>query len=447
MKFVDEAIITVTAGKGGNGGLSFRREKYIPKGGPDGGDGGDGGSVYLIADNDLNTLVDYRYQARYRAESGRSGQGKNCTGAAGADKVLKVPVGTTVINVDTDEVIGDLTREGEKLLVAQGGFHGLGNTRFKSSTNRAPRQTSPGTEGESRKLRLELKVIADVGLLGFPNAGKSSLISAVSAARPKIANYPFTTLVPNLGVVSIESHRSFVMADIPGLIEGAAEGAGLGIRFLKHLTRTRVLLHLVDVSPATYGNEQDPCDAIAMLEQELINFSPTLAQRERWVILNKTDVIDDKALAELRNKVSEQCDGRPLYCISALTRDNIDTLRYDLMLRLEEIWQLENEDTELAEQELATQRRMQAEGRVRIAYLAAQRALDRQLAKQGADPNGEHATKLKQELANQFMTADTDSLNESDIESLRQRFEAMAPEENFDDIDDDDVEVVYVRDE
>ncbi|NNC54133.1 MAG: GTPase ObgE, partial [Pseudomonadales bacterium] len=242
MKFVDEASITVTAGKGGNGCLSFRREKYIPKGGPDGGDGGDGGSIYLVADAALNTLVDFRYQPRYRAESGRSGQGSNCTGAAGQDKLLAVPIGTTVIDEETSEVIGDLQTADDRLLVAKGGHHGLGNTRFKSSTNRAPRQTTTGADGESRKLRLELKILADVGLLGMPNAGKSSLIAAVSAARPKIADYPFTTLVPNLGVVSVAAHRSFVMADIPGLIAGAAEGAGLGIRFLKHLTRTRLLL-------------------------------------------------------------------------------------------------------------------------------------------------------------------------------------------------------------
>ena len=245
MKFVDESSITVHAGKGGNGCLSFRREKYIPRGGPDGGDGGDGGSVYLVADEALNTLVDFRYQRIYRAETGEGGKGKNCTGRGGSDLNIHVPVGTSAIDDDTLEVMGDLTESGQKIMVARGGWHGLGNTRFKSSTNRAPRQISKGSDGEVRTLRLELKVLADVGLLGMPNAGKSTLIRSVSSAEPKVADYPFTTLVPSLGVVSVQKHRSFVVADIPGLIEGASEGAGLGIRFLKHLTRTRLLLHLV----------------------------------------------------------------------------------------------------------------------------------------------------------------------------------------------------------
>ncbi|MEK9714109.1 MAG: GTPase ObgE, partial [Thalassolituus sp.] len=248
MKFVDEARITVDAGKGGNGCVSFRREKFIPKGGPDGGDGGDGGSVYLEADENANTLVDYRYTRRFKAENGRPGSGRNCTGAKGEDIVLKVPVGTTAIDDDTAEVLGDLTTHGERLLVAQGGYHGIGNTRYKSSVNQAPTQFKPGQIGESRNLKLELKVLADVGLLGMPNAGKSTFIRSVSAATPKVADYPFTTLVPNLGVVSIEQHRSFVIADIPGLIEGASEGAGLGTRFLKHLVRTHLLLHIVDMA-------------------------------------------------------------------------------------------------------------------------------------------------------------------------------------------------------
>ncbi|MCW8979387.1 MAG: GTPase ObgE, partial [Marinobacter sp.] len=235
MKFVDEATIIVEAGKGGHGCLSFRREKYVPKGGPDGGDGGDGGSVYLEAEESLNTLIDYRFQRKHKAQNGEPGSGRNCTGNKGEDLVLPVPVGTTVVDMDTHEVLGDLTHAGQRLKVAQGGFHGLGNTRFKSSVNRAPRQTTKGSEGELRNLRLELKVLADVGLLGMPNAGKSTFIRSVSAARPKVADYPFTTLVPNLGVVSVQAHQSFVIADIPGLIEGAAEGAGLGIRFLKHL--------------------------------------------------------------------------------------------------------------------------------------------------------------------------------------------------------------------
>jgi GTP-binding protein len=277
MKFVDEASIHVSAGKGGNGCLSFRREKYVERGGPDGGDGGDGGSVYLVADAGLNTMIDYRYQRRYRAGNGEPGRGRNCTGAGGADLELQVPVGTSVLDEETGEILGDLTVPGQRLLVAQGGFHGLGNTRFKSSTNRAPRQTTAGTEGEQRALHLELKILADVGLLGLPNAGKSTFIRAVSAARPRVADYPFTTLVPQLGVVRVDPLRSFVIADIPGLIEGAAEGAGLGIRFLKHLTRNRVLLHLVDVAPM---DGSDPAGNATAIRAELQRFSPTLATRE-----------------------------------------------------------------------------------------------------------------------------------------------------------------------
>lgn len=441
MKFVDEALITVTAGNGGGGCMSFRREKYIPKGGPDGGDGGDGGSVFLQADDSMNTLIDYRYQSRYRAETGRSGQGKNCTGAAGADKVLQVPVGTTVINVETDEVIGDLTAHGDRLLVAQGGYHGLGNTRFKSSTNRAPRQTTPGSEGESRKIKLELKVLADVGLLGFPNAGKSSLISAVSAAKPKIANYPFTTLVPNLGVISIESHRSYVMADIPGLIEGAADGAGLGIRFLKHLTRTRILLHMVDAAPHFSGEDSDPVESIEKLEHELEVFSATLAKRERWLVVNKIDLLDSSALQDLREKVAAYAGDRPVFYISALAGRDLDPLRYALMERLEEIWRAESEEPELRSEELATQKTMQAEGRERIAMLSALRTLERTLVKQGIDPDGEQAQLQKAELLRQLSGSEGEIDNEL-LESALQSLDA-----DDDDFDDDyDVEVEYVRD-
>ena len=293
MKFVDETAISVQAGKGGNGCLSFRREKYIAKGGPDGGDGGDGGSVFLEADEALNTLVDYRYVRHYAAKNGEPGRGRNCTGKSAEDLILKVPVGTTVLDEDTGDVLGDLSVAGQRLMVARGGFHGLGNTRFKSSTNRAPRQTTPGTEGERRSLRLELKVLADIGLLGLPNAGKSTFIRAVSSAKPRVANYPFTTLVPNLGVVKVQAHRSFVVADIPGLIEGASEGAGLGIRFLRHLTRNRILLHLVDVFPM---DATDPVENALAIERELANFSPALSRRERWLVLNKTDLIDAEAL-------------------------------------------------------------------------------------------------------------------------------------------------------
>jgi len=275
MKFVDEALIQVEAGKGGNGIVSFRREKYIPKGGPDGGDGGDGGSVWLIADVNLNTLVDFRYERIFKAENGENGQGRQKTGKSGQDLEIRVPVGTAVIDDDTGEMIGDLTEDGQKLLVAQGGFHGLGNTRFKSSTNRAPRQSTKGSEGEFRELLLEMKVLADVGLLGFPNAGKSSLIRQVSAAKPKVANYPFTTLYPNLGVVRVSEGESFVMADIPGVIEGAAEGAGLGIQFLKHLSRTHLLLHIVDILPF---DESDPTEAAQKIIEELGRFSEELVE-------------------------------------------------------------------------------------------------------------------------------------------------------------------------
>lgn len=299
MKFVDEVSIHVKAGDGGNGLMSFRREKFIEKGGPNGGDGGDGGSIYLEADVNLNTLVDYRYTRRFDAQRGENGGSKDCTGAKGDDLILPVPVGTTVIDANTQEIIGDLTEPGQRLMVAQGGWHGLGNTRFKSSTNRAPRQTTPGKPGEARDLKLELKVLADVGLLGLPNAGKSTFIRAVSAAKPKVADYPFTTLVPNLGVVSVGRYKSFVVADIPGLIEGAAEGAGLGIRFLKHLARTRILLHLVDMAPL---DESDPADAAEVIVRELGRFSPALTERERWLVLNKMDQILDPAEREARKQ-------------------------------------------------------------------------------------------------------------------------------------------------
>lgn len=367
MKFVDEATIKVFAGKGGNGCLSFRREKYVARGGPDGGDGGDGGSVFLEADDNLNTMVDYRYQRTYRAENGQQGMGRNCTGKSGEDLVLKVPVGTTVIDEDLGEILGDLSVSGERLKVAQGGFHGLGNTRFKSSTNRAPRQTTPGSEGEHRNLKLELKVLADVGLLGLPNAGKSTFIRAVSSARPRVADYPFTTLVPNLGVVKVESHRSFVVADIPGLIEGASEGAGLGIRFLKHLTRNRILLHLVDMAPF---DGTDPAEAALSIVRELERFSPTLAARERWLVLNKRDLVDEDTFAERRAAVLEALAWEgPVYEIAAISGDGTQALCGDLMTYLEQCREEEAADPEVAEAELQTQRRMQREARQRIAEL------------------------------------------------------------------------------
>lgn len=338
MKFVDEAKIKVAAGDGGNGCVSFRREKYIPKGGPDGGDGGDGGSVYLVADTGLNTLADFRYQKSFQAERGQNGMGSNCTGKSGEDLVIKVPVGTLVRDSDTQEVIGDVVRTGEPLLVAKGGFHGLGNTRFKSSTNRTPRQSTNGTPGEKRTLELELNVLADVGLLGLPNAGKSTLISVVSNARPKVADYPFTTLYPNLGVVSPETHRSFVIADIPGVIEGAAEGAGLGIQFLKHLSRTRLLLHLVDVAPL---DGHDPLDDINAIVNELFKFTQDradsdLAERERWLVFNKVDLLSEQdGMSRCEDIVKRLGWQGPVYHISAAQRQGTDALMYDILNYLE----------------------------------------------------------------------------------------------------------------
>lgn len=291
MKFVDEARIKVEAGNGGHGCLSFRREKFVPFGGPDGGDGGDGGSIFLEGDADLNTLIDFRYQRQYKAQNGSAGMGSNCTGKKGDDLIIRVPVGTMIFDEDTNELLGDINKAGERLLVAQGGFHGLGNTRYKSSVNRAPRQTSQGTPGEARHLRLELRVLADVGLLGLPNAGKSTLIRAVSSARPKVADYPFTTLYPGLGVVSVAKHKSFVMADIPGLIEGAAEGAGLGHRFLKHLSRTCILLHVIDLLPV---DGSDPVISAKTIINELAAYDPELLNKPRWLVLNKIDLFPDE---------------------------------------------------------------------------------------------------------------------------------------------------------
>ena len=345
MKFVDEVTIQVEAGNGGNGCVSFRREKYIPRGGPDGGDGGDGGDVFLEADSGLNTLVDFRHRRRFRAEHGRPGMGRNRTGHGGADLVIQVPVGTRVADQDTDEQIGELLRHGQRLQVAQGGHHGLGNNRFKSSTNRAPRQSTPGSPGEIRLLRLELILLADVGLLGLPNAGKSSLISKVSSARPKIADYPFTTLYPNLGVVQAGPNRSFVVADIPGLIEGAAEGAGLGVRFLKHLERTRLLLHLVDLAPM--DEAVDPAREVGRILHELEKLSEELVSKERWLVLNKKDLLTDEELALRKRRLIESLnwEGR-VYTISALTGDGTSGLVYDLMAYLEQIREVEGASKE-----------------------------------------------------------------------------------------------------
>ena len=398
MKFVDEATIIVEAGNGGHGCLSFRREKYVPRGGPDGGDGGDGGSVYLEASDSLNTLVDYQFQRKHKAQGGEQGSGRNCTGTKGEDLVLPVPVGTTVVDVDTHEVLGDLTRIGQRLKVAQGGFHGLGNTRFKSSINRAPRQTSKGSEGELRNLRLELKVLADVGLLGLPNAGKSTFIRSVSAATPKVADYPFTTLVPNLGVVSVQAHQSFVIADIPGLIEGAAEGAGLGVRFLKHLVRTRLLLHLVDVAPY---DGSSPAHAVKAIANELEKFSETLASRDRWLVLNKVDMVPEADReAHCQAIVDELGWKGPVFRISALSGEGTKPLTQAVMRWIEERAVEEAENPEVAEQEAARRRRMDEEARAGV---------------------------------------------EEERRARRAAREAADDDDDFDD-DDYDVEVVYVKD-
>lgn len=336
MKFVDEAVIKVIAGNGGNGCVSFRREKFIPMGGPDGGDGGDGGSVILKGQEGLNTLADFRNTRTFEAKRGENGSSRDMTGRGAPDLVVPVPIGTLVYDADTEELLGDVVRDGEELKVAQGGFHGLGNARFKSSVNRAPRQTTPGSPGERRTLKLELKVIADVGLLGLPNAGKSTLIRAVSAARPKVADYPFTTLHPNLGVVSVGEHRSFVMADIPGLIEGAAEGAGLGIRFLKHLQRTRLLLHLVDVAP--YEGSGDPVKDAKAIVKELDKFSPELAERERWLVLNKLDLLPEEERDPRCKKIISGLRWKgPVFRISGLAGQGTRELCQKIMERLEEL--------------------------------------------------------------------------------------------------------------
>ncbi len=336
MKFIDEVKIRVTAGKGGNGCVSFRREKYIPRGGPDGGDGGDGGSIYLQASESLTTLADYRHKRTFNAENGQPGMGKERTGISGNDLYIEVPVGTRVNDIETQEIIGDLTEHEQTLLVAKGGFHGLGNTRYKSSTNRAPRQSTNGTPGEERELHLELNILADVGLLGLPNAGKSTLISQVSAARPRIADYPFTTLHPQLGVVSIQPHRSFTMADIPGLIRGASEGAGLGIQFLRHLRRTRILLHLVDIMPL--DEHEDPVEHVRTLIHELRQFDQQLAEKERWLILNKLDLMPADEADEHCNNIVEKLGwtGR-VYRISAASGQGTHKLITDIMNHLEKL--------------------------------------------------------------------------------------------------------------
>lgn len=335
MRFVDEATIKIIAGDGGNGTVSFRREKYIPRGGPDGGDGGDGGSVYLVGSHDLNTLSDFRTVRTYTAEQGTKGQPRQMTGKGGDDLFVPVPVGTLIYDMDTEELIGDITKDQQQLLVAKGGFHGLGNIRFKSSINRAPRQCTEGSKGERRELRMELKVLADVGLLGMPNAGKSTLIRAVSAARPKVADYPFTTLYPNLGVVDVDGFRGFVIADIPGLIEGAAEGAGLGIQFLKHLSRTRILLHIIDIAPF---DQVDPVESAQKILLELEKFNPAMLDEPRWLVLNKTDLLPKEEADIICSDIVERLNWKGhCYKISAISGEGTRELVFDIMNYLEEL--------------------------------------------------------------------------------------------------------------
>jgi GTP-binding protein len=328
MKFVDEAVIKVDAGDGGSGTVSFWREKFVAKGGPDGGDGGDGGDVYVQADENLNTLIDYRFQRFYAAERGENGRGGNCTGKRGKDIVLKVPVGTRAVDIHTNEVVAEVAEHGKKLMVAKGGWHGLGNTRFKSSVNRAPRQKTLGTTGEVRELRLELLLLADVGMLGLPNAGKSTFIRSVSAAKPKVADYPFTTLIPSLGVVSVVPEKSFVVADIPGLIEGAADGAGLGIRFLKHLERCRVLLHMIDIMPV---DQSDPVQNALTIIDELEQYNEKLAAKPRWLVFNKVDLLPEGEADEIIQNVIDALGWEDQHFkISAINKNGTKELCYKL---------------------------------------------------------------------------------------------------------------------
>lgn len=343
MKFVDEANLRVEAGDGGNGCMSFRREKYIPFGGPDGGDGGDGGSVYLVADHNLNTLSDYRVNRVFKARRGSNGAGSNRTGAKGNEKVLPVPVGTLCFERDTGELIADLVKNGQRAIVAKGGFHGLGNARFKSSTNRSPRRFTEGTPGEQRNLHLELKLLAEVGLLGMPNAGKSTLLSRVSSARPKIADYPFTTLSPQVGVVDVGPLRSFTMVDLPGLIEGAADGIGLGHRFLRHVQRTRLLLHVVDMLPV---DGSDIVENIRMISDELVKFSPELGQHECWLVFNKNDLMPEEQAQALCDQVVADLHWQaPVYRISALNPASLQPLIGAAMAHLEALREQDSDAT------------------------------------------------------------------------------------------------------
>lgn len=348
MKFIDEATIKVYAGDGGNGVATFRREKYEPMGGPSGGDGGRGGSIYAVADRNINTLVDYRYTRAFRAQRGENGRSSDCYGAKGEDMMLRVPVGTVITDKGTGRVVADLAQDGQQVMLAKGGTGGLGNIHFKSSVNRAPRQCTPGEPGEEFELYMELKVLADVGLLGMPNAGKSTFIRSVSAARPKVADYPFTTLHPNLGVVRVDTNRSFVIADIPGLIEGAADGAGLGHRFLRHLARTRLLLHIVDIAP--FDEAVDPVAEAHAIIAELRKYDEDLYSKPRWLVLNKVDMLPEGEQDVRREAFLREFgwDG-PTFCISALTGDGCKKLTYAIMEYLES--QRAEEDKQAGAQE------------------------------------------------------------------------------------------------
>jgi GTP-binding protein len=353
MKFVDEASIHIIAGKGGNGSASFRREKYIQFGGPDGGDGGAGGSVFLEGDSGLNTLVDFRHRRMYKAENGVQGKGQERYGKRGENIYIRVPLGTIVTDELNEVALGDVTEHGQRLLVARGGRGGLGNVHFKSSTNRAPRKCTPGEPGEDFQLHLEMKVLADIGLLGFPNAGKSTLISAVSAARPKVADYPFTTLYPNLGVVRVGMDSSFVIADIPGLIEGAAEGAGLGVQFLKHLKRTRLLLHLVEIAPL---DQMPPEDAVRKLQQELVNFDSSLGEKKRWLVFTKKDILSQEESEEISKRVVEELNWtEPWFMISSVTQSGTDELVQSIGRALDEMKELESEQQKTWELETGSE--------------------------------------------------------------------------------------------
>ena len=379
MKFVDEVSIRVKAGDGGNGCMSFRREKFIENGGPNGGDGGDGGSIYIVAAENLNTLVDYRYTRHFDAARGSNGGSTDCTGKKGEDMVLRVPVGTTIIDSSTQEVIGDLTKPGQKMMVVQGGWHGLGNTRFKSSTNRAPRHTTPGKPGEQRDLKMEMKLLADVGLLGLPNAGKSTFIRSISDAKPKVADYPFTTLVPNLGVVSVDRWKSFVVADIPGLIEGASDGSGLGIRFLKHLSRTHLLLHLIDMAPLDDSSAPYSAEVIV---RELIKFSPALAKRDRWLVLNKCDQIFEEKHEERVKEIVDRLEWTgPIYVISAIAKEGTERLTQDIMRYLEDRSDRLAADPVFSAELSELAQQIEAEARVQLQALDNQRALRRRGSK------------------------------------------------------------------